>query len=511
MREARPAGKGQSNVKSGAGANRHDVLLRALLETAVDGIVVIGELGAVQIFNSACERLFGYDSGEVEGRNVSMLMPEPYRSAHDGYIAHFRDTGEKRIIGIGREVRGLRKDGSDFPMYLSVGEGHIDGERFFVGIIHDLSAIREEQHRRQAADRHLAAIVESSDDIILSMDLAGRVTTWNEAATRIYGYGPHEMIGELIDRIIPADRRNEEQEILDLICKGKKISHYETARLRKDGSEVLVSLALSPIFDAGGRIIGAAKIARDVTEERRREAETARLRAALAHAARLDAMGQLSASLAHELNQPLAATMNYANAARRLLATKGGGEKAAPLLDKAVAQVVRAGQIIQRLRSFVEKREFARAREDINDIVREAVALGYVGMADDGVVLRTELADGLPPIYADRVQIQQVLVNLLRNAGEAMRDRPVRLLSVSTYGPGEALVGVTVADSGPGLPQEVAEQLFKPFVTTKEQGMGVGLSICRTIVEAHQGRIWTSAPAGGGTAFHFELPAGGEP
>ncbi|MGH6873338.1 MAG: PAS domain S-box protein, partial [Rhizomicrobium sp.] len=314
MREARPPGKGQSRRAHRAEPKRHDSLFRALIATAVDGIVVIDERGGIQVFNAACEKLFGYSAQDVLGQNVNVLMPEPYRSSHDSYLTHFRETGEERIIGIGREVRGRHKTGETFPMYLSVGEGEIEGERFFVGIIHDLTAIRTEEERGLALDRHLASIVESSDDIILSKDLDGTILTWNQAATQIFGWTAAEMIGASIERIIPEDRRDEEKQMVSRIRAGGKVDHFETVRVRKDGSQVAVSLSISPVRDAKGTIVGASKIARDITAQRRAEAEKQRLQAELAHVARTNAMGQLSSALAHELNQPLTASMNYVNA-----------------------------------------------------------------------------------------------------------------------------------------------------------------------------------------------------
>ena len=486
----------------------HESLFSALIQTAVDGIVVIDEKGIVQVFNSACEKLFGYAPQDVIGRNVKMLMPSPYREQHDKYVECYLRTGEKRVIGIGREVFGQRKDGSTFPMYLSVGEGEANGVRFFVGIIHDLTAMRAEEERRQASDRHLADIVESSEDIILSKALDGRILSWNAAAERIFGYTAEEMIGQSIYPIIPPERRAEYDEIMRRVHSGEKIHRFETTRRRKDGREIVVSLSISPLRDAGGKVVGASKIARDVTEERRARAEAQKLQVELAHMSRIEAMGQLSSALAHELNQPLAATMNYVNAARRWLKSGEGEQMVPPLLESAVEQIERAGKIIHRLRRFLEKRGPNQAPDDLNEIVREAVALGFAGGADSGYSLKLELAPGLPPVFADRVQIEQVIVNLLRNATEAMRDEKTRKLFVSTRLTDSGQLEIAVADTGPGIPPEIEAHLFEPFVSTKDKGMGVGLSISRTILEAHGGRIWMEHNSDGGATFRVCLPAG---
>lgn len=220
----------------------------------------------------------------------------------------------------------------------------------------------------------------------------------------------------------------------------------------------------------------------------------------------MNAVSQLSSALAHELNQPLTAIMNYVSAAKLRWTQTGGGDKIASLLDRAIEQAERAGAIIQRLRSFLEKREPHRIEQDLNAVLQEAIALGFVGSSNDGIKLVLDLATDLPAVHMDKVQIEQVIVNLLRNATEAMKESARRELSISSYSAGPRLVEVAVADTGPGMPDFVAEQLFEPFVTTKETGMGVGLSICRTIVEAHGGRIWMVPNPPGGTIFKIQLP-----
>src|ERR1700761_9637096 len=266
-------------------------LLAAILATAVDGIISIDPRGTVLLYNQACERLFGYRASEVVGQNVRMLMPAPYRDEHDGYIGNFNRTGERRIIGVGREVVGRRKNGSTFPMYLSVGEGGLTGQRFFVGIIHDLSALRWETEQREGADRLLAEIVQSSEDAITSVALDGTITSWNSAAERIYGYSPADAIGRHISIILPPDRLLEDEEIMANLRAGRRnMEHYETVRRHKEGHDVLVSLSVAPIYDATGIIIGASKTARDITERKRSEERLLGMQNELAHVGRLSAM-----------------------------------------------------------------------------------------------------------------------------------------------------------------------------------------------------------------------------
>ena len=490
------------------GTSGQSVLLAALLATAVDGIIVIDPAGRIWLYNQACERLFGYPGSEVVGQNVKMLMPEPYRQEHDGYIANYNHTGERRIIGIGREVVGRRKDGSTFPMYLSVGEGGPAGQRFFVGIIHDLSALRWETEQREGADRLLAQIVQSSEDAIASVALDGTITSWNAAAERIYGFSPSEAIGRHISLILPPDRRSEEDEIIVQLRAGRNMEHYETVRRHKNGHDVLVSLSVAPILDASGAMIGASKTARDVTERKRAGERVLAMQNELAHVGRLSAMGQMSAAIAHELNQPLTAVANYANAAQRLLQSENPEprqlQSAREAMEKAVTQTLRAGTIIRYLRDFVEKRESRKIPEDMNEIIREAVSLGMVGHSHSNVKLTLALHPALPSVPVDKVQIQQVLLNLVRNAMEAMAEAEKRELTISSDTVPDGL-RVTVQDSGPGLAPQVAARLFQPFVTTKPDGMGIGLKICQSIIEGHGGTIVAQA-GNPGAVFVIHLP-----
>ncbi len=485
-------------------------LLAALLATAVDGIIAIDPKGRVLLYNQACERLFGYRANEVVGQNIRMLMPQPYRQEHDDYVANYNRTGERRIIGIGREVVGQRKDGSTFPMYLTVGEGGPTGQRFFVGIIHDLSALRWETEQREGADRLLAQIVQSSEDAITSVALDGTITSWNAAAERIYGFSAADAIGQHISIVLPPDRTGEDEEILSQLRAGRNMEHYETVRRHKDGHFVQVSLSVAPIFDASGVMIGASKTARDVTERKRSEERVLGMQNELAHVGRLSAMGQMSAAIAHELNQPLTAIANYAKAAQRLLQNESPEprqlQSAREAMEKAVTQTLRAGTIIRYLRDFVEKRESRKCPEDMNEVIREAVSLGMVGHSHSNVRLTLALKPGLPRVPIDKVQIQQVLLNLVRNAMEAMAEVEKRELAIFS-GVGDEGFCITVQDTGPGLAPQVASRLFQPFITTKSDGMGIGLKICQSIIEGHGGTI-VARQGGPGATFVIHLPLG---
>jgi two-component system sensor kinase FixL len=248
---------------------------------------------------------------------------------------------------------------------------------------------------------------------------------------------------------------------------------------------------------------------RDLTERQQTLHRVQELQAELLHVSRLTEMGQMAAGLAHEVNQPLTAAANYLQAGRRLLGNLAGTARAVDVLDQALAQINRAAAIIARLRAFVRKGEGAQRPERLAAVIEEAAALALIGVRERDVKVRMSTAPALPPVAIDKVQIQQVLVNLMRNAIEAMAESAPRELTIAAEPLPDGMVAVRVADTGPGIAAEIAERLFQPFVTTKTQGMGVGLWICRAIVEGHGGRLWAEANPGGGAMFVFTLPVAG--
>jgi two-component system, LuxR family, sensor kinase FixL len=360
---------------------------QAIMDAAVDGVVLVDHRGLIQAFNRAAERLFGYPAAEVLGANISILMAEPDRSAHDGYIARFLETRVPHIIGRGREVEARRKDGSLFPVFLSVGA------------------------------------VEGSE--------------------------PPRFIG----------------------------------------------------------------FVQDISFRRRAEEDTHRLQERLTHVSRLATVGEMSAGIAHELNQPLTAVANYAQACDRLLGMPDPDiEEIREALKQITTQAVRAGDIIRRLRALARNDIMKREPTDINVLIGELMELIQLDAKTHDVHFRTDLAAQLPQVEVDRAQVQQVVLNLVRNAIEALAEttRTPRQFTVRTQELADRTVEIAVCDNGPGVSQTIAPRLFDPFCTSKTHGTGLGLAISRTIIKSHQGSLDYRPNTPFGACFTVRLPLTGQ-
>ncbi len=516
-RERRPHGRDLDHWHQAEQEIAAERRLRLVVEAAPNAVVMINAAGEIVMVNAQAEQVFGYSRAELLGQPMEMLVPQRFRGNHPDLRRAFFADPSPRPMGAGRDLFGVKKDGNEFPVEIGLNPIETDEGPMVLAAVVDITerktaelALRESEHRA----RSLAAIVELSDDAIVSTTLDGIVTTWNKAAEHIFGYIAAEMIGQSILRLAVPGHSDELVEILGRIKRGERVHHYETIRRHKGGRILRISLSVSPIYDAGGRLIGASKVSRDITTAKRAEAtlkesETRllELNAELLHVSRLSAMGQMAAMVAHELNQPLTAITNYTEAARALL--DRGGDLPLPriinAMDRVGEQAIRAGQIIQRLRGFVSRGDSERRIEPISPLIKETTELALVGMTQKGVSIKFEDDPADVSILADKIQIQQVLLNLLRNAAEAVVDTECPDIVLRTE-VSDTAVQISVIDNGPGLPEEVQAKLFQPFVSTKKTGMGIGLSICHSIITAHNGRLWTEANPDGGTIFYLALP-----
>jgi PAS domain S-box-containing protein len=365
------------------------------------------------------------------------------------------------------------------------------------------------EHRlAEQATRLLAAVVESSHDAIVSKNLHGVITSWNKGAERLFGYTAEEAVGQNITLIIPPDRRDEERTILARLTRGERVDHFETVRMRKDGSLLDVALTISPIRDAADRVVGASKLARDITERKRAEEALRQAQADLAHVSRVTTMGELTASLAHEIRQPISAARTNAKTCLRWLGRdEPDVAEAREAASRIVNDVTRAADIIGGISSLFKKDPPQRELVDVNELIREMIVLLRSEAGRYSIPIRTELAEGLPKVMADRVQLQQVFMNLMLNGIDAMKEMSggSELTIKSEAENGELLI--SVSDTGTGLPPGQADQIFKAFFTTKDNGTGMGLPISRSIIESHGGRLALIGNSGRGATFQFTLPA----
>lgn len=355
--------------------------LASVFDTAADGIVVINDRGQVLAFNKACESLFGYEASDLLGRDVKRIMPENYASAHPEYLQNYLNTGERKIIGIGREVQARHKDGTVFPIELSVGEAATPFGRQFIGILRDLRS------RKQIEDR------------------------------------------------------------------------------------------------------------------------LAKTQAQLLHMTRISALDEMGAAIAHELNQPLTAVLLYLQTVSRKSKAEGSLDPMIlEVIDKAVREAERAGEIIQRMRQLIEKKAPQRESIEVHDLVRTCLEMAELGSGEGQSFLRAKIASGLPLLQADPVQIRQILINLLRNAREAVAGQAVKEVTLSVCR-NEDWLEFRVRDNGPGVPEEQIDSLFRAFTSIKQKGVGLGLAISRSIAQNHGGDLRLEpAPVGGGASFLLTLP-----
>lgn len=359
-----------------------------------------------------------------------------------------------------------------------------------------------------ARETHLRLILNTIPDAMILIDDGGLIRAFSPTAERLFGWSVAEAIGQNVSMLMPSPHREAHDGYLQRYYRTGERRIIGLGRIvvgqRRDGSTFPMELAVGEMRTAEGRFFTG--FVRDLTERQLAEARMQELQSDLVRVSRLTALGEMASALAHELNQPLTAISNYLKGSRRLLVSKGlGDDRIATALDQAADQALRAGVIIRRLREFVSRGETERRIEDLPKLIEEASALALVGAREHGVRVRFEIDPSADRVLADKVQIQQVLLNLIRNGMDAMEDSPRRELVISAAPADDDLVRVWVSDTGAGVEPDFADQLFQPFVTSKRTGMGVGLSISRTIIETHGGRIWFEPNPDGGAVFNFTL------
>lgn len=769
--------------------------LRAILNAAIDAIIIIDEQGLIETFNPAAERMFGYAASEILGQNIKKLMPPPFRDEHDHYLQHYISTGERKIIGIGREVMGQRQDSTTFPMELTISEVKRGQKRWFTGIIRDITErkreknrylqkttemqaifeafpdlffrldadgtildyhsgqmsqlqfpaekmigkklpdifppkasqqyqraiahvvqtgtpigieshveldkrgiifearlvpylkkqviviIRDITERKQAEEslhsselryhalaellpvgifrcdatgrfiytnerwldianltaekavghgwlasihtddrtriselwnkcilnhqpftaefrfRHedgvvawvfgqavverdssgevtgyigtitditdrikadealrkahlelemrveertadlratnrwlrqmvterkqaenalreernfISAILETAGALVVVYDASGKIVRFNRGCQDTTGYTFEDVKDQKAwDRLVLAEEAAEVRNIFDELRQGASRNEHEHHWLRRDGERRLVAWSNTVIRDENNAVKFIISTGIDITDRRKAEEEARQHQAELVHVSRLSTMGEMATGLAHELNQPLAAIVSYTQGCvRRIAAGNNNPRELLEAMQQVTKQAQRAGEIIRRMRNFVSKGEMQRVSVHVNDILREVLGIAKSEIRKQNVHLRAQLAEQLPPVQVDMIQVEQVLLNLVRNAVEAMNgaDPNSRELTFETSLTNDGMVEVAIRDSGEGLPMENPDKVFDPFFTTKSTGMGMGLAISKSLIEAHGGRLWATRNPDRGTTFHFTLP-----
>ena len=482
---------------------RAEERFRLAVEAAPSGMIMADSEGRIILLNAYTEKLFGYGRDELTGQKLEMLVPERFRGKHSGLRAGYIMQPTIRQLGVGRDLFALRKDGSEFPVEIGLSPIATDQGTMVLAAVVDITERKQSEEARK-----LRLILETALDAVVVMTSDGIVADWNDRAVSIFGWLRDEAVGRtMADLIIPERYREAHKNGLQRYLRtrqgdalGRRI---ELSGIKKNGEEFPVELSISAIQD-GERILFVGCL-RDMTEHHA-------LRLARTEVARVTqrmAMDEMSASIVHEINQPLAAIALNANAGLRwLMRTAPNLDEVRDALNRVVTDTNRASEVIDGIRSVFKKENQTKARQDVNKLIREVLTLVGSDTEAQHIAVRTQLSDGLPEVPANLIQLRQVIVNLITNAIDAMStvvDRP-RVLRLKTEAHEPSYLLITVEDSGIGIDPESMNRIFDPFFTTKSHGMGMGLSICRSIVENHGGRLSVSLGPSHGSIFQVFLP-----
>jgi two-component system sensor kinase FixL len=489
-----------------------DVL--ALLAATLDAVVIMDDRGRIVAFNASAEEMFGYRAADALGRNVSMLMTSTDRERHDEHLKHYLAVGESSVLGRGRDVRARHRDGSEFSVFLSVDRIPNTSPPQFVGFLHDTS-LRRKALATLEMERHVNRLyLDLAQVMLVATDRAGHVQLVNQRATRVLRKSGSQIVGShwIESCVAPEDRAAARSAFRALLMSGSdepQISEYHVRS--SEGEDRFITWRGVALRNPDNVATGIMLSGEDITDQRRAESEAHKALERLNSVSRLATMGEMAAGISHELNQPLAAIANYAQACVRLLRQPAADiPEVTGALEQIAGQALRAGEIIKRIRSLVRNEDVRRELQDINELIRDVHGL----LASDARVhdgrLALDLGMQLPRVMVDGVQIQQVLMNLVHNAFEAQgpeHDGAPFEVRIATRLTDTADVEVSVSDMGPGLAGEVEQKIFEPFFTTKATGTGLGLAISRSIIKAHDARLGYRANQPRGACFYFVLPA----
>jgi PAS domain S-box-containing protein len=475
------------------------VRLGGILDAAVDGIATIDEAGTIESINPAMNHLFGYESDELIGENVKVLMPEPYHGEHDVYLANYRATGRGRIIGKGRDVVGLRKDGTTFPIELAVSEGFDGSRRIFTGMVRDITDRREAEETIRESYERLRAIFVSAVDGIIAIDENGIILEVNPAVERIFGYTPDELVGGDVNVLMPAPYRDEHESYLNRYAqtRQKRIIGIgrEVRGRRKDGSTFPLYLAVSEGYIEHRRVYTG--ILRDLgalreVEERARRAE------------QLAELSTITAGIAHDVGTPMTTILGYAELLQKTVKDRKNKERAGHIVD----QVRRVKDLLRTLLDMARPRTASPVELSLADILDHSLGFFREKLKGRGIIVERDY-DPVPTVVANRDRLEQVILNLIVNAADAMPDGGI--LTVRLALASAETVEIQIVDTGIGIEREALDRIFEPFYTTKERGKGTGLGlmVSQRIIHDHGGTINAESEPGVGTAISIRLPYSG--
>jgi PAS domain S-box-containing protein len=496
-----------------------------LLETLPDAVVAVDQTGTIVQLNSQAQELFGYGRDELMGQKIEMLVPDRYRRQHQHHRQNFAEVPKTRRMGADLDLYGRRRNGSEFPVEISLSPVSTEPGTFVLSAIRDISdrkriaeelrRANEELHRKTAEQlgeyrARLVSIIDSSEDAILSKDLNGIITSWNRGAEHIYGYAPEEAIGKHISVLTPRDRTEEIPEILGKIGRGETVEHHESVRLTKDGRQLNVSISVSPLRDATDKIVGASVIARDITAQKRSEGQ-------LRQAQKMEAIGRLAGGVAHDFNNIL----GIINACTEFLRDRIDPNAEPSLYVENIKKASDRGRALtKQLLSFSKTSAIQPRVLDLNERLRDISKLLRPLLGDDVEILIVPKSPSAV-IEADPGQLDQIVVNLAVNARDAMPRGGKFILETGSVKLDEDFADqhqamaagkyilLTVSDTGTGMDETTISRIFEPFFTTKEIGKGTGLGLATVygIVKQSAGHILVYSEPGHGTTFKIYLPS----
>jgi len=476
----------------------------AVLASVLEGVLVIDERGTIELVNPAVEQVFGHAAEELIGRNVSILMPEPYRREHDGYLQRYRHTEERRIIGIGREVVGRRRDGSTFPLDLSVAEVDVSGRKLFVGTVRDLTA-RERAAADLRRETELSdSLIDTAEVIVLVVDREGRVVRSNRYFEELTGYSRHEVEGvDWFETFVPAQAREPMRVRHAAVLDGGAARTHVGPVLTRSGEQRVIDWTTSLLHDGDRQLRGLLAIGRDITERVELERQ-------LLQSQKMEALGRLAGGVAHDFNTLLGSIRGYSE----LLLDELGHVEHRRYVEQIHLAGRRGAALTQQLLAFSRRQPADKRTFDLGKVVREMLPM-IERLIGENVVIEDRVANAPAPVEANLSQLEQVILNLAINARDAMPDGGSLSIEVAPVAPSShdsagappgGWVRLVVRDTGVGMSDEIRNQIFEPFFTTKSEGTGLGLSMVYGIVTGIGGTIRVASRLGEGSTFRVDLP-----